>query len=66
MAHLLEKSCCARHRVARFGRIVFHGVQHHIARVASLAKGLLPDRVLDRWLIRTFGLERTASPTASE
>ena len=33
-----------------------------IARVASWAKRLLPDRALDRRLIRAFGLERGASP----
>lgn len=36
-----------------------------IARVASWAKRLLPDRALDRHMIRTYGLERAASAPTS-
>jgi hypothetical protein len=36
-----------------------------IAQVASWAKRLLPDRALDRHMIRTYGLERAASAPTS-
>ena len=36
-----------------------------IARVASWAKRLLPDRALDRHMIRTYALERAASAPTS-
>ncbi len=57
------------------GRVVLRAVEDdppkarytvtRIARVASWAKRLLPDRALDRHMIRTYGLDRTASTITS-